>query len=163
MSNEDYNNLTVPELRELADERGVTVSSSATKHEIITALKKGEKGGAHVEAQESEGPVEETFKDPYEGFEDPVTDGSKPIIDQMTPSNVVQVLVFDGSNALTLPEEAGPPVDHIVFVQSGRSQEWLLPDSALRKFGQDKDGQIYYNQHGMGSEFKPVDCVELGT
>lgn len=99
----------------------------------------------------------------YEDFADPVTDGSKPILDQTTPSNVVVVLVFDGSNILTLPPEAGEPIDHVVFVQSGRSQEWLLPEPARRKFGQDKEGQIYYNQHGIGDELKPVDCVELGT
>jgi hypothetical protein len=172
MSNEtDYNEMTVPELRELAEERGVHVPSTATKADIIVALK-GKKGAAKgaperdedaVNKQAAEEIEKQATRQSYEDFADPVTDGSKPILDLTTPSNVVQVLVFDGSNILTLPPEAGPPVDHLVFVQSGRSQEWLIPEAAKRKFGQDKEGQIYYNQHGLSDEYKPIDCVELGT
>jgi hypothetical protein len=63
-----------------------------------------------------------------------------------------------------MPDD-GKDYDHLVFVQSGRSQEWLLPEPSKRKFVQDKDGQIFYNQHGVeaNDEFKPVDVVALGT
>jgi hypothetical protein len=161
----DYNSMTVPELRELADERGIDVPSSATKAEIIAALKKGNGNGGHVEAQEGEGPVqEEVLVDPYEDFADPVIDGTKPFIDQTTPGNVLQIIVLDGSNLRPAPEGDLEDYDHLVFVQSGRGQEFLTSAAAKRKFGQDKDGQIYYNQHGIDpAELKPVDVVALGT
>jgi len=41
MTDEEYEEMTVPELRDLADERGVDVKSDARKDEIIEALKNG--------------------------------------------------------------------------------------------------------------------------
>jgi hypothetical protein len=41
MTDEEYEAHTVPELREMADERGIEIKSDARKDEIIEALKKG--------------------------------------------------------------------------------------------------------------------------
>jgi hypothetical protein len=41
MTDEEYESHTVPELREMADERGIEIKSDARKDEIIEALKKG--------------------------------------------------------------------------------------------------------------------------
>lgn len=46
----DYEEKTVPELKELANERGVDVPYDARKDEIIKALKKADKNGAKVTA-----------------------------------------------------------------------------------------------------------------
>src|SRR4029077_5752651 len=181
MSNEtNYNEMTVPELRELADKRGIDVPHDANKAEIISALKKGDKGAkphgkdkskakepvalkkvefedmshadlkqlaaqhnvdasdaskADIIAALNEAKVEPPLRrdeddvnqrgakeveesiNAYEDFEDPVTDGSKPIIDQTTPSNVVIALVFDGSPVLTIPPVEGQEdQDHLIFV-----------------------------------------------
>lgn len=175
LTDDEYNAMTVPELRDLADERGIEVPSSATKAEIIAALKGGS-GKSSKDAKTDDAAEDERNKAgaqeveaqinlaQWEDFEDPVIDGSKPVIDQTTPTNVVTILVFDGSNVPTMPED-GKDYDHLVFVQSGRSQEFLLPEAAKRKFVQDRTGQIFYNQHGVAGdeEFKPVDIVALGT
>jgi hypothetical protein len=173
LTDDEYNAMTVPELRDLAEERGIDVPSSATKAEIIAALKGGKasKDAGADDAAEDErnkaGAKEveaQINAAAWEDFEDPVIDGSKPVIDQTTPTNVVTILVFDGSNVPTMPED-GKDYDHLVFVQSGRSQEFLLPEPAKRKFVQDRTGQIFYNSHGVAGndEFKPVDIVALGT
>lgn len=41
LTDEEYEAHTVPELRELADQRGIDIKSDARKDEIIEALKKG--------------------------------------------------------------------------------------------------------------------------
>jgi hypothetical protein len=41
LTDEQYEEHTVPELREMADERGIEIKSDARKDEIIDALKKG--------------------------------------------------------------------------------------------------------------------------
>lgn len=157
--------MTVAELKEEADSRNLDYAHDAKKDELIALLKKDDKNGAKgksVPAPEQEVVEDVPPPDPYEGFADPVIDGTKPIIDQVTPSNQVLVTVLDGSNVRAMPDD-GKDYDHLVFVQSGRGQEFLISEAAKRKFGQDRDGQIFYNQHGVAKEFKPVDIVALGT
>lgn len=236
MSNEEYNEKTVPELRELAEERGIEIHSSATKAEIISALKKddgGAKKGAkqhdakdkgkarppaelkqvefedmsHAELKQlaaqhnvdaSEGsradliaalqdanvepPLKRDEEDVnqrgaeeveaqinplrYEDFADPVIDGTKPIINHISPRDTVLIIVMDGSNLRPAPEEGDlEDYDHLVFVQSGASQEFLTSKLAKRKFVQDKEGQIFYYPHGVAEtdDLKVVDVVALGT
>lgn len=167
--------MTVPELKELADKKGVEIPSDATKAEIIAALESAGGNGGGVEGaperdeeainQQSAEEIEKHLAEgSYEGFADPVVDGSKPILDVISPGNVVVAVVVDGSTVLTPETEPVEDQDHLVFVQSGRSQEWLTSAAAKRKFGQDKEGQIYYNQHGFDpAVLKPVDVVALGT
>jgi hypothetical protein len=101
--------------------------------------------------------------DPYADFEEP--DLSKAIIDQTTPSNIVQVLVVDANFVLEGEGVQAPNGDKLVFAQSGISYEWMVGNEAKRKFVQDKDGQIYYNSHGVApnDDFKQVDIVAAGT
>ena len=189
---EEYEGMTVPELKDEAESRDVHVPSDAKKEDIVNLLATDEETGGMIteglgrsagDPRQKERPTEDPKRgkpaadtrtldeegneippDPYENFADPVIDGSLPIIDQVTPSNVVIAIVIDGSNIRTMPED-GVDYDHLVFVQSGRGQEFLLPEASKRKFVQDRDGQIFYNQHGVAQndEFKSVDMVALGT
>ena len=163
----DYQNMTVADLKAEADSRDLDYASDAKKDELIALLKKDDKNGAKgksgepaPEQQEEEPPV-----DPYVDFADPVIDGSKPILNHITPSDPVQVIVMDGSNLRPAPEGDLEDYDHLVFVQSGASQEFLTSENAKRKFVQDKEGQIFYYSHGVAAtnDLKVVDVVALGT